>query len=81
MLYLYTKMVSDLPMYRSDLLFQRCVPHELTGITFVAETSVSLITSVSKTSNVGACVHKMNYEHFVHTAAELVRKYASQIKS
>ena len=80
--YIDFKRVSNLIMSKTDIvLFQRCLSRTLEKIPFVTEISMPLIALSTGTDDSGMRVHKMNYEHFVRTIAEMMQKYASQLLS
>ena len=71
----------NLIISKTDILYYRiCAQEVYEKITFVViEARVPQITTLVGADNSAAYIYKMNYEHFIHTAAELIRKYAPKL--
>lgn len=77
--YCFVKSVSNLIVNKSDILYyknQRCVQQ----VPFIGiETRPLRITPFRGADDSVTHIYRMNYEHFVHTAAEMLQKYAPKL--
>ena len=80
MQYFTLESIANLMVPKMGILSLRYGMQGVGEIAFVEEVCATRITSLAEMDESRLRIHKMNYENFVHTAAEMMRKYASQIK-